>query len=53
MKYENLCAKYGVTPKEIQEFVEHLSKNIGSWGGDTIVMVAGIDLICNGDIPPA
>ena len=52
-KYENLCAKWDVTPKEIDEFMEFICGNhsLGDWYGSVNVIFAAADLMTRGDIP--
>ena len=46
MRYENLCKKYGVTPKEI----DYAKNGIAKSACDTDVLLATAGLMTNGDI---
>lgn len=47
---ENVCKKYDITRKELQEGVNRYSDlATGKFAGDINVLLA-IDLLCNGDI---
>ena len=50
--YVNLCKKWGVTPEEINEFMEFIvtNKSMGDWYGKFNVLFAAADLMCSGDI---
>lgn len=50
--YVNLCKKWGVTSKEINEFMEFIvtNKSMGDWCGNINVLFAAADLMCSGDI---
>lgn len=46
---DNLKNKYGITNEELKRAVDQI--NFGKIACDGAVLVALIDLICNGDIP--
>ena len=50
--YDNLCKKYDITKEEVKEFIDFISGNeiFGKWCGDIKVLIAGVDLLANGDI---
>ena len=48
---ENVCRKYGITREELQKGVDQYSKHAtGKFAGDTAVLLAILELLCNGDI---
>lgn len=48
---ENVCRKYGITREELQKGVDQYGKHAtGKFAGDTAVLLAIIELLCNGDI---
>lgn len=48
---ENVCKKYNITLKELQEGVNQYSDlATGKFAGDIDVLLAILDLLCNGDI---
>lgn len=48
---ENVCRKYGITREELQKGVDQYSKRAtGKFAGDTAVLLAILELLCNGDI---
>lgn len=50
---ENVCKKYGITREELKKGVDQYSKHAtGKFAGDIAVLLAIIELLCNGDIPP-
>ena len=52
--YINLCKKWDVTSKEIEEFMNFVVTNkcVGDWYGDINVLFAALDLMCSGDVSP-
>lgn len=47
-----VCEKYGISRAELQRGVEQFSKlATGKFAGDTAVLLAILDLLCNGDVP--
>ena len=49
MRYQNLIDKYDVTEEEIDDVLHQIK-----WGdicADTRVLLAVLDLCCNGDLP--
>ena len=51
MKQKNVCEKYGITPEELKEGVDRYSAiATPQWAGDTAVLLAILELLCNGDI---
>ena len=51
MRYVNLCKKYGITPEELDEGINRYSAiATPKFCGDTAVLLAIIDLLCNGDV---
>ena len=54
MKQENVCKKYGITPEELKEGVDRYSAiATPKFAGDTAVLLAILELLCNGDIEEA
>lgn len=52
MRYENLCKKYDLTPEEIDKMVDQIcAKGISSAYGDSMALIAVVDLMTRGDIP--
>lgn len=54
-RYINLCIKWDVTPKEIDEFIDFImdEHSVGDWAGNFQVVLAAADLMTRGDVPPA
>ena len=48
---ENLLKKYGITKDELKRVVNQINFGRIACGGD--VLLALVDLICNGDIKPS
>lgn len=54
MKQENVCKKYGITPEDLKEGVDRYSAiATPRWAGDTYVLLAILELLCNGDVEEA
>lgn len=48
---ENVCKKYGITREELQKGVEQYSSYATpKFAGDTMVLLAIIDLLTSGDL---
>lgn len=51
MRYVNVCKKYDITPEELDEGINRYSAiATPKFCGDTAVLLAIIDLLCNGDV---
>ena len=48
MRYKNLCEKYGITVKELDDAIEQI--NFGSIACEAMVLVALCELLISGDI---
>lgn len=54
MKQENVCKKHGITPEELKEGVDRYSAiATPKFAGDIAVLLAILELLCNGDIEEA
>lgn len=47
--YQNLIAKYGITAEQLKQAIDQIK--LGKIACDGVVLVALVDLLCNGDIP--
>lgn len=47
--YKNLIAKYDITAKELKAAIDQIK--LGKIACNGAVLVALVDLLCNGDIP--
>lgn len=48
---ENVCKKYDITREELKKGVERYSNlATGKFAGDINILLAILDLLCNGDI---